>query len=161
MKLFSLFTLFAASSAGMIEIWDENGMVAYVDESERGSAVFGVPDKGPRECAGKKIPMVKHGKFHCKPLPKNKPRGKKRSASSNATQDSESNGPRRVKNPRRPRMVKSSAKPEKDGSPSQNPSNVSKTKFPVINKFLINSIAKIKKEGSPSQNPSNVSKTKF
>ena len=46
----------------MIEIWDENGMVAYVDESERGSAVFGVPDKGPRECAGKKIPMVKHGK---------------------------------------------------------------------------------------------------
>ena len=39
-------------------------------------------------------------------------------------------------------MVKSSAKPEKDGSPSQNPSNVSKTKFPVINKFLINSIAK-------------------
>merc|ERR1719394_1506990 len=125
MKLFSLFTLFAASSAGMIEIWDENGMVAYVDESERGSAVFGVPDKGPRECAGKKIPMVKHGKFHCKPLPKNKPR--------------------------KPRMVKSSAKPEKDGSPSQNPSNVSKTKFPVINKFLINS----------SQNPSNVSKTKF
>merc|ERR1719471_2205296 len=65
MKLFSLFTLFAASSAGMIEIWDENGMVAYVDESERGSAVFGVPDKGPRECAGKKIP-------------KNKPRGKKK-----------------------------------------------------------------------------------
>ena len=88
MKLFSLFTLFgkffyqswldgvsiqiniirvkkkisAASSAGMIEIWDENGMVAYVDENERGSAVFGVPDKGPRECAGKKIPMVKHGK---------------------------------------------------------------------------------------------------
>jgi len=62
----------------MIEIWDENGMVAYVDESERGSAVFGVPDKGPRECAGKKIPMVKHGKFHCKPLPKNKPRGKKK-----------------------------------------------------------------------------------
>ena len=46
----------------MIEIWDENGMVAYVDENERGSAVFGVPDKGPRECAGKKIPMVKHGK---------------------------------------------------------------------------------------------------
>ena len=46
----------------MIEIWDENGMVAYVDESERGSAVFGVPDKGPRECGGKKIPMVKHGK---------------------------------------------------------------------------------------------------
>merc|ERR1711915_797456 len=78
MKLFSLFTLFAASSAGMIEIWDENGMVAYVDESERGSAVFGVPDKGPRECAGKKIPTVKHGKFHCKPLPKNKPRGKKK-----------------------------------------------------------------------------------
>ena len=39
-------------------------------------------------------------------------------------------------------MVKSSAKPEKDGSPSQNPSNVSETKFPVINKFLINSIAK-------------------
>merc|ERR1719197_2114150 len=118
MKLFSLFTLFAASSAGMIEIWDENGMVAYVDESERGSAVFGVPDKGPRECGGKKIPMVKHGKFHCKPLPKNKPR--------------------RVKNPRKPRTAKSSAKPEKDGSPSQNPSNVSETKFPVINKFLIN-----------------------
>ena len=39
-------------------------------------------------------------------------------------------------------MVKSSAKPEKDGSPSQNPSNVSKTKFSVLNKFLINSIAK-------------------
>merc|ERR1719387_3101565 len=63
MKLFSLFTLFAASSAGMIEIWDENGMVAYVDESERGSAVFGVPDKGPRECAGKKIKCV----FKCDP----------------------------------------------------------------------------------------------
>merc|ERR1719284_523588 len=68
---------------------------------------------------------------------------KRRSVSSNATQDSESNGPRRVKNPRKPRMVKSSAKLEKDGSPSQNPSNVSETKFPVINKFLINSIAKI------------------
>ena len=48
----------------------------------------------------------------------------------------------RVKNPRKPRTAKSSAKPEKDGSPSQNPSNVSETKFPVINKFLINSIAK-------------------
>ena len=48
----------------MIEIWDENGMVAYVDENERGSAVFGAPDKGPRECGGKKIPMVKHGKIY-------------------------------------------------------------------------------------------------
>ena len=46
----------------MIEIWDENGMVAYMDESERGHPDFGVPDKGPRECGGKKIPMVKHGK---------------------------------------------------------------------------------------------------
>ena len=48
----------------------------------------------------------------------------------------------RVKNPRKPKTAKSSAKPEKDGSPSQNPSNVSETKFPLINKFLINSIAK-------------------
>ena len=39
-------------------------------------------------------------------------------------------------------MVKLNAKPEKDGSPSQNPSNVSETKFPVINKIPINSIAK-------------------
>merc|ERR1711937_141388 len=138
MKLFSLFTLFAASSAGMIEIWDENGMVAYVDESERGSAVFGVPDKGPRECAGKKIPMVST-------VNSTASHSQRTSASSNATQDSESNGQRRVKNPRKPRTVKSSAKPEKDGSPSQNPSNVSKTKFPLINNFRINSIAQFSK----------------
>ena len=88
---------------------------------------------------------------------------RRRSASSNATQDSESNGLRvsgidniylglvgdlilidfqRVNHPRKPKTVKSNAKPEKDGSPSQNPSNVSETKFPVINKIPINSIAK-------------------
>merc|ERR1719186_309783 len=49
---------------------------------------------------------------------------RRRSASSNATQDSVSNGQRRVKHPRKLRTVKSSAKLEKDGSPSQNPSNV-------------------------------------
>merc|ERR1712039_51250 len=39
------------------------------------SSVFQTRD---HENVVEKIPMVKHGKFHCKPLPKNKPRGKKK-----------------------------------------------------------------------------------
>merc|ERR1719242_2403343 len=70
MKLFSLFAVFSYATAQSMEIWDEYGNVAYVDEAERGSPNFGPPAKGPRECNGKKIPEVKRGKFHCKALKK-------------------------------------------------------------------------------------------
>ena len=111
-------------------------------------------------------PINCSGKFHCKPLPKNKPRGKKKKCVFKCdpgfrVQWTKSKWNRqhwlgsrwwsdinidfqRVKNPRKPKTVKSNAKPEKDGSPSQNPSNVSRTKFPLINNIPINSIAKYK-----------------
>ena len=44
-----------------MEIWDEYGNVAYVDDAERGSPNFGPPAKGPNMCNGKKIPEVKRG----------------------------------------------------------------------------------------------------
>merc|ERR1711970_1697220 len=72
MKLFSLFAVFSAAAASNVEIWDEYGNVAYVDYEERGNANFGPPQKGPRECDGKRIHVVKRGKFICKALKKNK-----------------------------------------------------------------------------------------
>merc|ERR1719150_385294 len=72
MKLFSLFAVFSYATAQSMEIWDEYGNVAYVDDAERGSPNFGPPAKGPNMCNGKKIPEVKRGKFHCKALKKNK-----------------------------------------------------------------------------------------
>ena len=43
---------------GNFEIWNEFGQVAYVT-SGRDVPEFRTPEKGPRECDGKKIPTVK------------------------------------------------------------------------------------------------------
>lgn len=43
---------------GNFEIWNEFGQVAYVT-SGRDIPEFRTPEKGPRECDGKKIPAVK------------------------------------------------------------------------------------------------------
>ena len=43
---------------GNFEIWNEFGQVAYVT-SGRDVPEFRTPEKGPRECDGKKIPAVK------------------------------------------------------------------------------------------------------
>merc|ERR1719436_678825 len=73
MKLATLFTLFAATSAKketVIEIYNSDGQVAIVaDENaaREGRPVFGEADaeRGPKECAGKKLPGIKNGYFVC------------------------------------------------------------------------------------------------
>merc|ERR1712157_391276 len=67
MKLSSLLMLVPFALGADMEVWDENGNVAYFDDAsaERSELIFRAPDKGPRMCGGKKIPSVKHGKFTC------------------------------------------------------------------------------------------------
>merc|ERR1712187_397103 len=122
MKLFSYFALLAGALAYDQVIIDENGMYAYVDSGERSSSPqFGPPQKGPRECNGVKVPNYKHGKYYCKPVKKNRSKGKKKSASSSATRASRSNGRTRARTPKSQRTAASSASPARDGSPSQRP----------------------------------------
>ena len=50
--------LISSLKGGNFEIWNEFGQVAYVT-SGRDVPEFRTPEKGPRECGGKKIPAVK------------------------------------------------------------------------------------------------------
>ena len=50
--------LISSLKGGNFEIWNEFGQVAYVT-SGRDVPEFRTPEKGPRECDGKKIPAVK------------------------------------------------------------------------------------------------------
>merc|ERR1712046_89157 len=67
MKLSSLLMLVPFALGAEMEVWDENGNVAYFDDAsaERTELMFRAPDKGPRMCGGQKIPSVKKGKFTC------------------------------------------------------------------------------------------------
>merc|ERR1712098_1022043 len=120
MKLFSYFALIAGALAGQTVVIDENGLVAYVDDAERGSAPkFGPPAKGPRECNGVKIPTYKHGKYHCKPVPKNKGRGKKKKCVFKCDAGYKVQWKNMARTPKSQRTAASSASPARDGSPSQ------------------------------------------
>merc|ERR1712187_12050 len=78
-ETFQLFRPLAGALAYDQVIIDENGMYAYVDSGERSSSPqFGPPQKGPRECNGVKVPNYKHGKYYCKPVKKNRSKGKKK-----------------------------------------------------------------------------------
>merc|ERR1711937_333224 len=74
MKLGSIFAVVASVYAGAgkrsgYEIWNDQGEVAYVDDMETGREMvnmnFGVAERGPRECMGKKIPTIPNGYFVC------------------------------------------------------------------------------------------------
>ena len=62
----------SAHGATEYEVWDEydNVCVNYVGDTSCDRT--DVAEKGPRMCAGVKIPTVKRGKFVCKALKKNK-----------------------------------------------------------------------------------------
>merc|ERR1711990_1022067 len=74
MKLFAALAIFAVSAHGApeYEVWDEydNVCINYVGDTSCDRT--DVAEKGPRQCAGVKIPTVKRGKFVCKALKKNK-----------------------------------------------------------------------------------------
>merc|ERR1711970_955318 len=74
MKLFAAMGIFAVRAHGATEyeVWDEydNVCINYVGDTSCDRT--DVAEKGPRQCAGVKIPTVKRGKFVCKALKKNK-----------------------------------------------------------------------------------------
>merc|ERR1711908_16051 len=67
--------IFAYAAAGknrptVIEIYNEHGQVAIVNDenaAREGRPQFGAPsaERGPKECAGKKLPSIKNGYFVC------------------------------------------------------------------------------------------------
>merc|ERR1711970_1513371 len=104
MKLFAALAIFAVSAQGATEyeVWDEydNVCINYVGDTSCDRT--DVAEKGPRQCAGVKIPTVKRGKFVCKALKKNTAKDPKRkNANSFATRDGASSGQNRAKHPKK------------------------------------------------------------
>merc|ERR1712134_228834 len=123
MKLFSYFALLAGALAYDTVIIDENGMYAYVDSDERSSSPqFGPPQKGPREGNGVKVPNYKHGKYYCKPVKKNRSKGKKKKCVFKCDEGFKVQWKNKGKDAKKQRTVASSVSPARDGSPSQRPS---------------------------------------